>query len=207
MLRFATYSPEAFSRSRAWARSDSSPKRDNRPRTLLVLALTILFAVSGQPLVHAEDGNWLAGGVRTGVGDTRNSEYFTKSELFLAYGLPYTWESDAHWLVGPFLGINAGMLFSDENTFVGSAGPGLYLLSPGKRLALFAGVYVTYLSRSQLDSENFGGSLQFTSTVGIDYMLSRAVTIGYSFQHMSNAGLFMENPGLNTHMLELSYRF
>ncbi|WP_083453238.1 acyloxyacyl hydrolase [Desulfatitalea tepidiphila] len=181
--------------------------RTNRVRMLLAPALAILVAAAGHSPVHAEDINWLAAGVRTGVGDTRNSEQFTKSELFLACGLPYTWESDAHWLVGPFLGINAGFLLSDENTFVGSAGPGLYLLSPGKRLALFAGVHVTYLSRSKLDSEDFGGSLQFTSTVGIDYILSMSFIIGYSFQHMSNAGLFMENPGLNTHMLELIYRF
>ena len=31
--------------------------------------------------------------------------------------------------------------------------------------------------------------------------------MGYRFQHMSNAGLASENPGLNLHMIEVRWAF
>jgi hypothetical protein len=31
--------------------------------------------------------------------------------------------------------------------------------------------------------------------------------VGYRFQHMSNASIYNRNPGLELHLLELSYRF
>jgi len=54
---------------------------------------------------------------------------------------------------------------------------------------------------------DFGERFQFTSHIGLIWYLTDRVSLGYRFQHMSNAGLASPNPGLNLEMLELSYHF
>jgi hypothetical protein len=37
--------------------------------------------------------------------------------------------------------------------------------------------------------------------------LGGGVQLGYRWQHMSNANIYDSNPGVNVHMLSLTYRF
>jgi len=65
----------------------------------------------------------------------------------------------------------------------------------------------TLLSRYRFEGMDFGERFQFTSHIGLIWYLTDRVSLGYRFQHMSNAGLASPNPGLNLEMLELSYHF
>ncbi len=174
--------------------------------TVLRMALVGLILFLGFP-AFAEDGKWDTVGVRAGTGDSRNSESFKQYEAYAMLSLPWRWGTESKWTIGSFIGINAGVVSCEGEAFVGSIGPGIYLMTPRKRFVLSAGIYPTYLSKATFGTEDFGGSLQFTSVLGVNYNFSRCMTIGYRFQHMSNAGISDENPGLNTHMVELGFRF
>ena len=174
--------------------------------TALRLALVALMLFIGFP-AFAEDGTWNTIGLRAGTGDSRNDESFSQYEGYATFSLPWRWVTESHWTIGTFIGVNAGLVTCDGEGFVGSVGPGLYLMTPRKRFVFSAGIYPTYLSEATFGDEDFGESFQFTSAVGVNYNFLRSMTIGYRFQHMSNAGISSENPGLNMHMIELGYRF
>jgi hypothetical protein len=74
-------------------------------------------------------------------------------------------------------------------------------------ILLDGGISAALLSEHQFGRENFGGPIQFVSHVGISFKLSANLGLGYRFQHMSNASIYNRNPGLELHMLELSYFF
>ncbi len=175
---------------------------------LVVVCLTIVGVVclSGFS-VWAKDSDWNTFGLRAGIGDDRNEESFSQYEVYGTYSLPWKWEPESEWVLGSFTGLNLGYLTCEGDTFVGSIGLGLYLKTPGRRVVISAGVYPTYLGESEFGDDDFGGSFQFTSAVGINYNLLESWTIGYRFQHMSNAGSDDENPGLNSHMIEIGYIF
>ena len=172
-------------------------------RGVFVIILFIFFASPGS----TNDKKWDTVGLRAGINDHRNSEFFSKYEAYATFSLPWKWSSEQGWIIGTFIGINAGMVICDENAFVGSIGPGLYLMTPIEGVVISGGIYPTYIGKSTFGSEDFGESFQFTSAFGINLTFYRHWTMGYRFQHMSNGGISNENPGLNTHMLELGYRF
>lgn len=163
----------------------------------------VLFASPGS----ANDQKWNTVGFRAGINDYRNDEVFSKYEAYATFSLPWQWRSGQGWNFGAFIGINAGMVICEDNAFVGSIGPGLYIITPMEGIVMSGGIYPTYIGRSKFGAEDFGESFQFTSAFGINLTFYRHWTMGYRFQHMSNGGLSNENPGLNTHMLECGYRF
>jgi hypothetical protein len=69
------------------------------------------------------------------------------------------------------------------------------------------GVNATIISDHTFGDEDFGGPFQFTSHIGLDYYFTRHFMMGYRLQHMSNAGIYSPNPGVNIHMLAVGYRF
>ena len=173
-------------------------------RTRITLAaLIVCFALPGL----AVGRQWNAVGVRGGVGDQNNNESFSQVEAYLNYGLPWMWELDSKWVIGSFIALNAGAIRCEENAFVGSIGPGFYFMTPSHRFVFSAGIYPTYISRSKFGEEDFGGWFQFTSSACINFNFKSNLTAGYCFQHMSNAGLYDNNPGLNTHLIGLGFRF
>ena len=58
-----------------------------------------------------------------------------------------------------------------------------------------------------LSEDEFGGAVQFTHHVSLYYWFWQHLSIVARVQHMSNAGIYDENPGLNMAMLALVYRF
>lgn len=172
-------------------------------RPLVIVSLIVFTVLPG----NASDGKWNTVGLRTGINDERNDEFFSKYEVYATFSLPWEWSSAQGWIFGTFIGINAGMVVCEDNAFVGSIGPGIYLVTPAKNVAISAGIYPTYIGRSKFGREDFGESFQFTSAGGVSLIFHQYWTIGYRFQHMSNGSIANENPGLNTHMIELGYRF
>jgi lipid A 3-O-deacylase len=172
-------------------------------RRVIIFLLLIFSAASAS----AGENNWNTAGIRAGFSDQSTEKYFSKYQAYAAFSLPWKWRSEKGWILGTFIEINAGVVTSEGNAFVGSVGPGLYLMTPGQGFAIVGGVYPTYLGQSKFGTEDFGETFQFTSEIGFNLNFCRYWTVGYRFQHMSNAGIASENPGLNTHMLELGYQF
>lgn len=157
--------------------------------------------------VNAEDGVLNTIGLRAGIGDHRNNEEFSQYEVYGNYSLPWRWVSANRWTIGSLFGFNAGYVTCEGDAFVGSIGLGLYLMTPGQHGVVSVGLYPTYLERSVFGGDDFGATFQFTSALGLIYNFSEFISVGYRWQHMSNAGISDENPGLNINMIEIGYRF
>jgi len=177
----------------------------------LKLYWMILVFVSISFVPHPLSGNeivWRSIGLRAGVNDNRNDEDFKQYESFATWSLPWTWHPSLNWTIGTYLEANAGMLRGGgESAFVGSIGPGLYFTGFKERIDISMGINPSIISKHKFGDENLGGTVQFTSHIGVNLNFTRHFTIGYRLQHMSNGILYDKNPGLNLHMIEMGYRF
>jgi hypothetical protein len=177
-------------------------------RLILICSLVIVALIVFTPLPgNAIDGKWNTVGLRAGVGDSRNNESFSQYEAYVTFSLPWKWRPGHDWVIGSFIGVNAGAVTCEGTGFIGSVGPGVYILTPAESVTLSAGIYPTYIGQSIFGNEDFGDTFQFTSAVGVNLNFYQHWTIGYRFQHMSNGGISDQNPGLNTHMMEMGYCF
>ncbi|GAB4388463.1 MAG: hypothetical protein Kow0025_07890 [Thermodesulfovibrionales bacterium] len=52
-----------------------------------------------------------------------------------------------------------------------------------------------------------GGPVRFTAHLGLAFHPLGGLGVGYRFERICNASLHESNPGLDSHMFGLSYRF
>jgi len=71
------------------------------------------------------------------------------------------------------------------------------------------GVGVYLFSVSHLDDHEFGSNFQFSDRfgVGVNMGARNQWGLGYKFQHYSNGSVRVPNPGINFHLLTLSYKY
>lgn len=141
---------------------------------------------------------------------TTDSKDLDQAMAFASWNLPWHWTWGS-WAVRPRLDAAAGVLSGKGgNGFSGSVGPALRLQLRAKPAVLFdLGVSPTYLGKHEFEDVNLGGSLQFTSHVGIGVEVGDNPRLGiaYRFQHISNASIYSQNPGVEMHVLEVGLRF
>ena len=175
-------------------------------RYAMLLSLA-LICLAPQPL-FGDEIVWRSIGVRGGVNDHINDEDFKQVEGFSTWKLPWSRQWNSGWTLGTYLEANAGVLrAAGETGFVGSVGPGIYITGFKEKIEITMGINPTIISKHKYGNENLGGPIEFTSHIGFGLNVTRHLSIGYRLQHMSNAVLYEHNPGLNMHMIEISYRF
>ena len=151
---------------------------------------------------------WRSVGLRAGINDHRNDEDFVQYEGYSTWKLPWIRQWDSGWKLGTYLEANAGVLHGGgESAFVGSIGPGLSITDLKEKIEITLGINPTIISKHEFGDEDLGGPVQFTSHIDIHFNLVRHFTFGYRLQHMSNAVIYEENPGVNLHMIGVGYRF
>lgn len=164
--------------------------------------------LNAMPITQGRAGDALTVGVRGGINGGDLDEDFERYELFASYGLPWRWQWGAGWSLGVKIDASMGALRgADTTAFIAMLGPGLGLGVEGLPLVLDLGVAPTFISEDQFGDENLGGEIQFSSHIGLSYLLEGGLTLGYRFQHTSNASIKDPNPGLNMHLFQLGYRF
>ena len=174
--------------------------------TYIILAL-VIFSAAPHPAGGSEIV-WQSIGLRGGINDHRNDEDFEQYEGFAIWSLPWSHHWDLGWKLGTYLEANAGVLTGGgTSAFVGSIGPGIYMAGMEEIVEIVLGINPTIISKHKFGDENLGGPIQFTSHIGLNFIFADHFQIGYRLQHMSNAIIYEHNPGLNTHMVELGYRF
>ena len=172
----------------------------------IVLIIVLITWTSGSPSCPAADRKVI--GLRAGISDGRNHKDFQQYEGFVTFSFPWVWQFASTWRLEGFLEANAGVLRGGaESAFVGSAGPGIKFSGFGEKIDIPLGVNATYISDHTFGDDNFGGPIQFTSHIGLNYNFSRHFMMGYRLQHMSNAGIYSPNPGVNIHMLAIGYHW
>lgn len=158
--------------------------------------------------VNGADWHWESVGVRHGISATSFNNHFQQSEGFARLDLPWRWDFAQHWRVQTRLDASAGWLGGQgDDGFVGTLGPSLAIKHENFPIAFETGSSATLLSREHFGNTDFGVPFQFTSFVGLSADIGKRWGAGYRFQHMSNAGLGSDNPGLNMHMFSVRYRF
>ena len=159
--------------------------------------------------VQAGRSSWEAG-VRGGWSFNDEDESFSQIDLFVNYGLPWSWLWGSAVQVDTQLTAAIGILdgAGDEGV-AGSLGfEFVFGSSSGKcPFQLRAGSALTLISQDEYGDEDLGGPLQFTHNISLYYWLLENLSTVARVQHMSNADLYSENPGVNMVMLSLVYRF
>ncbi len=147
-------------------------------------------------------------GTRGGVSVDSGFGQFRQVETFADMNLPWQWNFCSDWRFQPRVDASVGWLEGEhDNAFVGTAGPLVELHKGNFPLVLEGGSSPTILSRDRFGNKDFGDRFQFTSHIGLTWYVTEHISVGYRFQHMSNAGISSHNPGLNLQMLEASYSF
>ena len=147
-------------------------------------------------------------GVRYAVSSSSLSPLFHQAEAAALLRLPWDWDLGADLRLFTKIDTSAGVMTRrGDNGFVGTLGPSLLLGYKSWPLFLDVGISPTVLSRQQFGDRFFGSPFQLTSHGGLRWDIGRHWSLGYRFQHMSNAGTASPNPGLNMHSFGLSWRF
>lgn len=147
-------------------------------------------------------------GFRYGLSDERNEAYFRKYEAFFNWYLPWAWRPESGWILASRLDFTGSLLRAGgTNGFLGSVGPALAVRKKGWIVGLDLGVSPAVLSQDHYGDEDLSGHFQILTHAGISLFPIRNLSIGYEFQHVSNADIQQPNPGLNMHNVEISYRF
>jgi hypothetical protein len=147
-------------------------------------------------------------GARFGASPTSNAHDYHEIDTFLNVNLPWRWDLGKEWFVQTRFDFSAGWMgWTEADTAVITMGPSFLFRREAVPVSFEGGSGPTILSRYDLISKNFGEPLQFTSYAGFNLDFGKHLRVGYRFQHMSNAGINERNPGLNLHMLKISYLF
>jgi hypothetical protein len=155
---------------------------------------------------HAQSFGLESAGARVGA-SPGNAHNFHQAEGFLNFNLPWKWDLGKGWALQTRLDLSAGWLADPgADAALGTLGPAFLLRRSGFPLSFEIGASPTLISEHEFQTKNLGADLQFTSHAGLNFDWGH-VRIGYRFQHMSNGDLAEPNPGLNLHVLSLSYLF
>jgi len=172
---------------------------------MVFLALSLLCGVP--PAAVAADAPLWEAGVRTGYSFIGTDKNFAETDLFLQRDLPLKWPVMRGLEFGSRVGGSLGALVGHTETgFLGHLGPEIYL-NMAEIVQLHGGTHVGLLNQRSFVQRNFGGRFQFVNHGGLRVQVGEHFLAGYRFQHMSNADIYKENPGLNIHFIEFIYRF
>lgn len=112
------------------------------------------------------------------------------------------------WSLRPALVGAVSLLHAADDTgFMAGMGPQLELTFPWKPLTAFATLRPSGLSEHEYGREDLGGWFILAMDIGARIDIGGRIMVGYAWEHLSNAGIYDNNPGLNFHVVELGLKF
>lgn len=171
-----------------------------------ILCLVSTLIPFGSEQLFAQETSWMEVGFRGAYGRTHSGR-FHQYEAYAVHGMNLQFTLSDDWTAKGQWEISAGRLTRDEaRAVVLSAGPVLVFRKTGEPWFLELGSRPTIISEHDFDRDQFGGPFQFTSHAGLGISY-REMELTYKIQHMSNAGIYRPNDGLDIHVVELGWRF
>jgi hypothetical protein len=152
----------------------------------------------------------LEAGLRAGSSFNEEDESFNQYDMYIQYGLPWSWVWGDALQVDTNVATSVGVLEGgDDAGLVGSLGfEFVFGSARGKcPFEIRAGSALTLISEDQYGDKDLGGPVQFTHHISLHYWFLENLSVMARVQHMSNAGIYDENPGLDMIMLGLICRF
>jgi len=189
----------------AQARSSMGRSKVQRLLTGIGFGLFSFFLLAFACRSQAQD--YLVG-VRGGSSFEGDAGDFQQMDVYAGRYLPWLWGSTNGLYCKPRWEASAGWLHDEgKEGVVVTTGPVIELRVKKFPVTLEGGVYLSALSRYQFPDRDLGGWYEFTDHVGINWHITKEFTVGWRFQHMSNAGIYGKNPGLNLQMLSAAWSF
>lgn len=171
-------------------------------RCLPIISLLILL-----PSVCLALAMTMEFGIRGGVDDASLEENYSSAEVYYLRNLP--WQKEIAPGVRVYTRLDVGATFlngdSQDGGWLAAGGDIVFSLMDGA-FELEAGWRPAWMFEHEYGGDNLGGGLQFISHAGASVNMGRAA-VNYRFQHISNAGLYDENPGLDMHVFGFGMRF
>lgn len=188
----------------AFAAESKSDKAESPMKRIAGTILLLLLMSAGPTLAGAVEP-WEFG-LRGGMDARGTVESYVAGEAYLLRDLP--WQTGlAGGTLATRLDLGAGILRSDaDDGFWLAAGGDLTWMAAAVPVEIEVGFRPVWLSDHEYGDDDFGGGLLFASHIGLALHL-RPFVVGYRFQHMSNAGLYAENPGINLHLFGIGAHF
>lgn len=175
-------------------------------KRILVVALVALSLCSAE--TQPADTESVNIAITTGFSGLDLDRDFVQIEVAVIYRLEPFWVWANGWNLGFRPGAGIAVLRGHEQTgFLAVSRPALVLAERNDRISLHAASGPSLLYPQRYRNKDFGGPLQFVSRVGIRLKPGQRLTLGYYLQHMSNAGIYKFNPGLNLRCVEISWGF
>lgn len=174
-----------------------------RPGKVVLALVCLLFL----PALPGEAQDYLVG-IRSGTSLDQHPGYFRQTDVFVGKYLPWDWNSYFGLSFKPRVEASMGWLDGGSlDGVVGSAGLVIEMREKNFPVTLEGGISPTGLSRYVFNDKDIGGTFEFTDHVGLNWHVTKCFTLGCRFQHMSNAGIYHHNPGLNLEMLSAAFSF
>ena len=173
--------------------------------TPLILILTVINPVAADTGSAPNETRWEIG-AQAGPSFNDKDASFGQYEALLNYKLPWRWEVGFTHLGMRVISTLGSLHGGGDVGAIGSLGLG-FVLGDGHDLNLRIGSAATYMTEDEYGDENLGTHFQFTSHIGLTYRFWDELSARFRVQHMSNAGLSDDNPGVNIIMFGLHYAF
>lgn len=190
---------------------------DKRFGAIFTLVFCLFFPVVGfcQEVQEHTEFEIISVGIRGGInlipGGIPPGEFedFQQYDVFGIVGFPGKW--DMPWGVeGRYLWYtSAGIIrAAGDEGFITTFGPGLALTKLDWNLTLEMGTGGAIVSDHTFGVQNLGGKGQFLAHGALSYHFPQQISLGWRFQHYSDATLYRKkNRGVDFHLLELRYGF
>lgn len=166
----------------------------------LILSLVPAFAMA-EDVISAYNA-----GLRAGT--SLRGEDIVQADVFVSRQLPWTKNFTCGWNLKSSAELALNILHNDEEDGLSaSISTDLHLSSPQHRFFFFSGVGAGALEDPVLGDYDFGGPIFFLFHAGAGLQMTHSVSLTYRYAHQSNGHIYINNPSLNLHQLELRYFF
>lgn len=172
-----------------------------RSFSIALLVLAMLPALAGAFDTTTEVG------LRGGTDATSVAESYAAGEVYFLHDLPWRKELRPGMQLHARFDGGVGYLSaaSARGNWLAVGGDVVLSLMDGL-WQIEGGLRPTWLFQDEFGKDDYGGPIQFASHAGVTLKLG-SFTLSYRFQHLSNANLYDENPGLDLHLFGLGMRF
>ena len=146
-------------------------------------------------------------GLRGVAADAGVNEHYSGYELFVHKALPWQWTWRSGWSASTRFDTGISYLGTDATSGGWLAmGCDIALQYQDSPLEFEAGWRPTLMFRDRFGKDDYGGHFQFSSHAGASFYW-KEVIVTYRYLHISNAGIYKENPGLDVHQAGIGVRF
>ncbi len=177
-------------------------------RQLIIwVSIVLSFTLGIYSQTKTINTNYISGEI--GVGESVFKEIKSKN-LILFLEMPYINKEIKTFTLKSKMNLEYIQSGADNTLLIGFVPFAKYNFSiENYHLFIKGGIGANYISSHKIGTRNLGGHFIFSDMISLGIELfaitNYKMEISYLFRHISNAGLYEKNPGVNFHYIEFEY--